>query len=121
MRVDKWLWCVRIFKTRSLASQACDNGKVQRDNTAIKPSKEINIGDILCINLNPLRKTIKVKQLLNNRVGAKDVPNYLEDLTPKAEYEKIKMMHDMMFEKRDSHIGRPTKKDRRNIEKFKNC
>lgn len=119
MRVDKWLWCVRIFKTRTLATEACDNGKVVREGVTLKPSKEINLGDVLTINLNPLKKTIKVKQILNNRVGAKDVPNYMEDLTPMAEYEKIKMMHDMMFEKRDSHIGRPTKKDRRSIEKFK--
>ncbi len=120
MRVDKWLWCVRIYKTRNLAAEACDLGKVTKDNMPMKPSKEVNVGDILTINLNPLKKTVKVKDILKNRIGAKDVPIYMEDLTPQAEYDKVKMMHDMMFEKRDSHIGRPTKKDRRSIEKFKN-
>ncbi|MBR1626349.1 MAG: RNA-binding S4 domain-containing protein [Bacteroidales bacterium] len=120
MRVDKWLWCVRIYKTRSIAAEACDLGKVTRDGMPLKPSKEVNIGDVLTVNLNPLKKTIKVRQILKNRVGAKDVSEYMEDMTPQAEYDKVKMMHDMMFEKRDSHIGRPTKKDRRSIERFKN-
>ena len=121
MRIDKWLWCVRIYKTRSLAAEACDLGKVTRDNVTMKPSKEVSVGDIITINLNPLKKAVKVKEILKNRVGAKDVATYMEDLTPQSEYDKIQMMHDMMFEKRDSHIGRPTKKDRRNIEKFKNA
>lgn len=120
MRIDKWLWCVRIFKTRSLAAEACDLGRVTKDGTTLKPSKEIKEGDVITVNLNPLKKTIKVKQILKNRIGAKDVSNYMEDLTPQSEYDKVKMMHEMMFEKRDSHIGRPTKKDRRTIEKFKN-
>lgn len=120
MRVDKWLWCVRIYKTRNLAAEACDLGKVKKDNMPMKPSKEVDVGDVLMINLNPLKKIVKVKGILKNRIGAKDVPIYMEDLTPQSEYDKVKMMHDMMFEKRDLHIGRPTKKDRRSIEKFKN-
>jgi ribosome-associated heat shock protein Hsp15 len=120
MRIDKWLWCVRVYKTRSIAAEACELGKVIKDGVKLKPSKEINIGDILEINLNPLRKKVKVKAILKNRVSAKDVENYMEDLTPQSEYDKVFMMKEMMFEKRDSHIGRPTKKDRRTIEKFKN-
>ncbi|MBO6117311.1 MAG: RNA-binding S4 domain-containing protein [Bacteroidales bacterium] len=119
MRIDKWLWCVRIYKTRSLAAEACDLGRVMRDGATMKPSKEVNIGDVITINLNPLKKTVRVKAILKNRVGAKEVINYMEDLTPQAEYDKIEMMRMMYFEKRDSHTGRPTKKDRRNIEKFK--
>ena len=119
MRIDKFLWCVRIYKTRSIAAEACENGKITRESMTMKPSKDIVVGDIITINLNPLKKTIKVKALLNNRVGAKLVENYIEDLTPQAEYDKVQIMQEMMFEKRDSHIGRPTKKDRRNIEKFK--
>ena len=119
MRIDKWLWCVRIYKTRSLAAEACDLGRVMRDGATMKPSKEVNIGDVITVNLNPFKKTVRVKAILKNRVGAKEVINYMEDLTPQAEYDKIEMMRMMYFEKRDSHTGRPTKKDRRNIEKFK--
>ena len=119
MRIDKWLWCVRLYKTRNLAAEACDLGRVTRDGAAMKPSKDVNIGDVITINLNPLKKIVRVKEILKNRVGAKEVSNYMEDLTPQAEYDKIEMMRMMYFEKRDSHTGRPTKKDRRNIEKFK--
>lgn len=119
MRIDKWLWCVRLYKTRNLAAEACDLGRVTRDGAAIKPSKEVNIGDVITINLNPLKKIVRVKEILKNRVGAKEVSNYMEDLTPQAEYDKVEMMRLMYFEKRDSHTGRPTKKDRRTIEKFK--
>lgn len=119
MRIDKYLWCIRIYKTRSLACEACNLGKVTLNNTTVKPSKEISVGDVYSINLNPLKKTIKVTALLNNRVGAKDVSTYYQDLTPQQEYDKIEMMNIMYFEKRDSHIKRPTKKDRREIDKFK--
>ena len=119
MRIDKWLWCVRLYKTRNLAAEACDLGRVMREGVTMKPSKEVNIGDIITINLNPLKKTVRVKEILKNRVGAKEVSNYMEDLTPQSEYDKTEMMRLMYFEKRDSHTGRPTKKDRRSIEKFK--
>ncbi|MBR1774355.1 MAG: RNA-binding S4 domain-containing protein [Bacteroidales bacterium] len=119
MRIDKWLWCVRLYKTRNLAAEACDLGRVTRDGAAMKPSKDVNIGDVITINLNPLKKIVRVKEILKNRVGAKEVSNYMEDLTPQAEYDKVEMMRLMYFEKRDSHTGRPTKKDRRTIEKFK--
>lgn len=120
MRIDKWLWCVRIYKTRNIAAQACDMGKITKDGIQLKPSKEIDVGDVITINLNPLRKTVRVKEILKNRVGAKEVTRYMEDLTPQGEYDKVQMMREMMYEKRDPHIGRPTKKDRRSIEKFKN-
>ena len=119
MRIDKWLWCVRIYKTRSIAAEACNLGKVTKGNLSLKPSKEINVGDDIKINLNSLKKVVKVKQLLHNRVGAKDVSIYMEDLTPQSEYDKMYMMKEIIFEKRDSHIGRPTKKDRRSIDRFK--
>lgn len=119
MRIDKWLWCVRLFKTRSLATQACQSGKVTINDSSAKASKEIKIGDIITVNFNPLHKKVRVKDFLSSRVGAKEVERYMEDLTPEAEYEKMRMLSVMMFEKRDQHIGRPTKKDRRSIEKFK--
>ncbi|MBQ9254010.1 MAG: RNA-binding S4 domain-containing protein [Bacteroidales bacterium] len=119
MRIDKWLWCVRLYKTRTLAAEACNSGKVSLNNASTKPSKEINLGDTIVVNMNTFKKTVKVVGLLNNRVPAKDVPKYYEDLTPKQEYEKQEMMRIMYYERRDAHIGRPTKKDRRNIDKFK--
>jgi ribosome-associated heat shock protein Hsp15 len=119
MRIDKYLWCIRVFKTRTLAADACNLGKVTFNGTTVKPSKEVTIGDVYSINLNPLKKTIKVKQILKNRVSAKDIALYYEDLTPKEEYERIEMMNKTYFERRDSHIGRPTKRDRRQIERFK--
>ncbi len=119
MRIDKWLWCVRLYKTRTLASEACNSGKVNLNNINVKPSKEIKIGDIIILNQNPLKKTIKVLDLLNNRIPAKDIPEYYEDLTPKEEYEKQEIMRLAYYEKRDAHSGRPTKRDRRDIERFK--
>ncbi|MBR1769103.1 MAG: RNA-binding S4 domain-containing protein [Bacteroidales bacterium] len=119
MRIDKWLWCVRLYKTRSIAAEACSMGKVLLGGQTMKPSKEIKVGDELTINLNPLKKKVKIIGLLNNRIPAKDVPKYYEDLTPQEEYDKIEMMKMMYFERRDAHTGRPTKRDRRDIERFK--
>ena len=119
MRIDKWLWCVRLYKTRTLAAEACNMGKVLVNGSSCKPSKEINPGDEVLVNFNPLKKTIKVLGVLNNRIPAKDVPQYYQDLTPEEEYQKVEMMRMMYFERRDAHTGRPTKKDRRNIERFK--
>ena len=119
MRIDKWLWCVRIYKTRSLAAEACDMGKVLCNGMNTKPSKEVKVGDEYTINLNPLKKVVKVLDVLNNRIPAKDVPNYYQDLTPQEEYDKQELIRKVYFERRDAHIGRPTKKDRRNIERFK--
>lgn len=119
MRIDKWLWCIRLYKTRTLAAEACNMGKVLVNSSSCKPSKEINPGDEVMVNFNPLKKTVKVLNVLNNRIPAKDVPNYYQDLTPEEEYQKVEMMRMMYFERRDAHTGRPTKKDRRNIERFK--
>lgn len=119
MRIDKWLWCVRLYKTRTLAAEACNMGKVLVNGSSCKPSKEINLGDEVLVNFNPLKKNVKVLEVLNNRIPAKDVPQYYQDLTPEEEYQKVEMMRMMYFERRDAHTGRPTKKDRRNIERFK--
>lgn len=116
IRADKFLWSVRIFKTRSLATQACKSGRVKIGDDAIKPSREINIGDEVIIRLTGLTKTIQVKELLNNRVGAKLVDNYIIDLTPEDEYAKITMKNEMSFGKRDRGAGRPTKKERRQLD-----
>jgi ribosome-associated heat shock protein Hsp15 len=118
MRVDKFLWAVRIFKTRSKATEACSARKVKINEHDTKPSKEVKIGDILSIRIGPLTKTIKIKELLKSRVSASLVINYLEDMTPQQEYYKMKNIREK-FERRDRGSGRPAKKDRRLIDKLK--
>lgn len=118
-RIDKWLWAVRVFKTRSQAAEACRTGKVKIGGQAVKPSREIKSGDILILSLPPIQRTIQVKQLLKNRVGAKLVPEYLTDLTPQEEYEKLHLINQINFERRDKGTGRPTKKQRRLIDFLK--
>ena len=119
VRIDKWLWCVRIYKTRSQATIACKSGKVKVNDGNIKPSHEVKIGEIILITISALQKRIKVKELLTNRISAKLVENYAEDLTPQEEYEKLKMKREVGFEFLRRGIGRPTKKERREIEILK--
>ena len=119
VRIDKWLWCVRIYKTRNQATIACKSGKVKVNDGNIKPSHEVKIGEVILITISALQKRIKVKELLTNRISAKLVENYVEDLTPKEEYEKLKMKREVGFEYRRRGIGRPTKKERREIEILK--
>ncbi len=118
-RIDKWLWAVRIFKTRSQATDACRAGKVKINDKTIKPSREIKINETITINKDHIIRTVKVISLLNNRVGAKFVENYMKDLTPEEEYEKLKTIKSKNFEYRIRGIGRPTKRERRNIDKLK--
>ncbi len=119
VRLDKWLWAVRLYKTRALATDACRLGKITQNGIIAKASKEVKVGDRFEINLNQLHKEIEVKEILNNRIPAKLVENYMIDLTPKQEYERIEVARKFAFEKRDRGVGRPTKKERRDIESFK--
>ena len=119
IRVDKWLWAVRIYKTRSQAGEACKGGKVKMDGVNVKPSREVKVDDIINVQQAGIVKTIKVLKVHKNRVGAKLVPELMEDLTPKEEYEKLEMLRMLNIEKRDRGAGRPTKKDRRIISKLK--
>ena len=118
-RIDKYLWAVRLFKTRSLATEACRSGRVKMNGMPLKPSHEIAEGEIYELNIEQMHRTVQVKAILSNRVGAKLVENYLTDLTPKEEYERIQMARRYTFEQRDRGAGRPTKRDRREIEEFK--
>ena len=119
LRIDKWLWAVRIFKTRTMAGDACRAGKVKIDGNAVKPSRILKPGDEITVSIGPLLRTIKVKALISNRVSAKLVPDSMEDLTPQEEYDRIKFMNELNAERRDRGTGRPTKKDRRMIDKLK--
>jgi len=120
MRLDKWLWTVRLFKTRSQATEACKGGKVKISGINAKPSKEIKVGEEIDIVQNGIRKTVRVKQLNRSRVGAKLLPELMEDLTPKEELEKLEMARKINYERRRKGLGRPSKKDRRNIDRLKN-
>lgn len=119
VRIDKWMWVARLFKTRTLAGEACRAGKIKIDGQAVKPSRELKTGDILDIRLPHINKTVEVKQLLRNRVSAKQVPEVYTDLTPQEEYERVQLMREFNYERRDRGIGRPTKKERRLIDKLK--
>lgn len=118
-RIDKWLWAVRLFKTRTEAANACKGGKVKMSNEPVKPSRELKVNEILTIQQGILKRTVKVKALLEKRVGAKLVTDYLEDLTPEEEYEKLRAQKEMQTVSYEGK-GRPTKKDRRNIDRFFN-
>mgnify|MGYP005838810535 CR=1 FL=1 len=118
-RVDKWLWTVRIFKSRSLATEACKSGKVKIDEQKVKPSREVKVEDIIHVNHQAINKIFKVKQILKNRVSAKLATEAMEDLTPAEEYDKLKIRHELNYERRDHGLGRPTKRDRRDINKLK--
>ena len=120
VRVDKWLWAVRVYKTRSLATEACKAGRVRIGGQVIKPSREIRINDEVSIHLGIFTKTVKVIALLHNRALAALVPNFLTDITPQAEYDKLMVQKEMKPEFRPRGIGRPTKKHRRLIDRLKN-
>ena len=115
-RIDKFLWAIRAFKTRTDATDACKGGKVKIGGVNAKPSKEVKPGDILQVRKGTLTFTYKVLQPLERRVGAKLVPQYAENLTPASELEKLRAPVETFFVTRDRGAGRPTKKDRREIE-----
>lgn len=116
LRIDKWLWAVRLFKTRSQATQACKAGKVKINNETVKPSREIKEGLLVSVQTGPVRKVVKVTALLHKRVGAKLVNQYMEDLTPEEEYQKIEIIKKQPLATRKKGMGRPTKKERRDMD-----
>jgi ribosome-associated heat shock protein Hsp15 len=120
MRIDKWLWAVRFFKTRNQASAACKAGKVRLGGQFIKASREVKAGDELSISQKTIIKTVRILKLPENRIGAALVPEYIQDLTPESEYSKVRMIREANYEYRDPGIGRPTKRHRREIEALKN-
>lgn len=113
IRVDKYLWAIRVYKTRSEATDACGGNKVRLGGVVAKPSKAVKIGDIIEVHKGPAVLTYKVLQLAENRMGAQLVPEYAEDLTPASEKAKFHAPKETIVLKRDKGSGRPTKKDRR--------
>ena len=119
LRIDKWLWCARLFKTRTLAADACKGGKVKINDASIKPSRDVKIGEQIQVQLGQLHKVVEVKSIPKSRVSPKQVEDVYTDLTPKEEYERIEFIHAYKVEYRDRGAGRPTKKERREIDKLK--
>jgi ribosome-associated heat shock protein Hsp15 len=118
MRVDKWLWFVRVFKTRTLATEYCRKGRIVRNGVALKPAQEIQIGDTLTVRKPPVTYTFRVKDLPKNRLGAKLVDGYMENLTPPVELQKLDPSFMAFNIYRERGTGRPTKKERREIDEL---
>lgn len=114
-RLDKWLWSVRVFKTRPLATDACRAGKVLIGDLEAKPGRDVHVGEIITVRVGVVTRTLKVVGLPRSRVGAKLLPNFLADLTPAAEYERARQAGIEHMLARERGRGRPTKKDRRDM------
>ena len=118
VRIDKWLWAVRVFKTRSLATDACKMNRVSINGQLTKPSRLVKEGDVISVRKPPIEYSFKVLRVLNNRVGAKLVPEYMENVTPKEQYDILELQRLSRFVDRAKGLGRPTKKDSRDMESF---
>ena len=118
-RIDKGLWAMRVFKTRTIATDACKKGRVTMNGTVLKPSRSIKVGDIVDVRKPPITYTFRVLALAENRLGAKLVPDHLENLTPQSQYELLEMTRISGFVDRLKGLGRPTKRDAREMASFR--
>ncbi|MGZ2370217.1 RNA-binding S4 domain-containing protein [Ancylomarina sp. YFZ004] len=119
VRIDKWLWAVRIFKTRSMASEACKKGKVTINGVTIKPSREVRLNEIISLRVPPITRSYKVLDISGKRMSAKLAVDFVKDVTAQDQLNLLDATKNFGFEKRDRSIGRPTKHDRRMIDKLK--
>ncbi len=117
-RIDKWLWAARIFKTRSIASDACKNGRVTIGGVNMKPSRTVKPGDVVNVKKSPITYSFKVLKPIEQRVGAKLVPEVYENVTDPKQYELLEMSRISGFVDRARGTGRPTKKERRALDAF---
>ena len=117
-RIDKWLWASRIFKTRTIAAEACKKGRVSINGTQVKPSRMIKPGEVIQVKKPPVTYSFKVLPAIEKRIGAKLVPEILENVTTPEQYELLEMSRVSGFVNRAKGTGRPTKKDRRSLEEF---
>ena len=117
-RLDKYVWCVRLTKTRSKSTEAVNKGRVRLNNTTVKPAKEVKLGDEIQITRNTATFSYRVIQLLDNRVGAKLVKDYIIDITPEEELEKLRIYQSAQSSYRQYGTGKPNKKDRRDLDDF---
>ncbi len=118
-RVDKWLWAMRVFKTRTIATEACKKGRVSIGGVAVKPSRCIKEGDVIDVKKPPITYSFRVLKVTGNRLGAKLVPEYLENVTAPEQYELLEMTRISGFVDRRKGLGRPTKRDSRELSRFK--
>jgi ribosome-associated heat shock protein Hsp15 len=118
VRIDKWLWATRVFKTRTIAVEACKKNRIMVNDIPAKPSRMIRAGDIVSVRKPPITYSFKVLALTSNRIGAKLVPEYLENITPPEQYEILNLQKIGGFVDRAKGTGRPTKKDRRVLDDF---
>lgn len=118
VRIDKWLWAVRIFKTRSDAAEACRNNRVTINDAYTKPSRDVKTGDIVSVKKLPVTWTFRVLEPISNRQPAKNVPMYAENITPQEELDKLNVPRETIFIQRDRGTGRPTKKERRELDEL---
>lgn len=118
VRIDKFLWAMRIYKTRSIAADACKNGRITMNGVQLKPSRTFHVSDTFSVRKGPITYTYRILQLCQNRLGAKLVSEYLRDITSPAQLELLELARLAGQSGRDRGTGRPTKKDRRDIEVF---
>ena len=117
VRIDKWLGMVRLYKTRSIATEACNAGKVKLNGDNVKPSRDVRVGEVYEVHIGSLHKTVEVVGAPKSRVGAPLVPQYCNDLTPQSEYDRMKTLKTQEF--RPHGLGRPTKRERRQLDFIK--
>ena len=118
VRIDKWLWAVRLYKTRSLATEACKKGKVLIQNVAVKPSRTVKVGEIVQVRQNPVIYSFKVIALAQNRMNAKLIPGFMENVTTPDQLELIELAKIAAQSGRARGTGRPTKKERRELDEY---
>jgi len=117
-RLDKWLWSARIYKTRSIAINACKNGRVMMNGVRMKPAHLVKVGDIIEVRKSPITFSFRIKQTIEHRVGAKLVPEIFENVTTPEQYKLLEMNKIRNFIDRSKGMGRPTKKERRDLDDF---
>ena len=118
VRIDKWLWAVRVFKTRTVASDACKKGRVMIGDAVAKPSRTVKVGDVVKVRKPPVTYSFKVLALTENRLGAKLVPEYMENVTPRSELDLLDVVRISGFIDRRKGLGRPTKREGRELSRF---
>jgi ribosome-associated heat shock protein Hsp15 len=118
LRIDKFLWAVRIYKTRTLAAEACSKGQITINGMTVKPSRSVKAGEVIMVRKPPIVHTYKILGLLENRLSAQKVKEYIEEITPDEEFLKLEIARLQRNGIRDKGTGRPTKRDRRDMDKF---
>lgn len=120
VRIDKWLWAMRIFKTRTIATEACKKGRITVGDAGIvaKPSRMISVGEVIHVRKSPVTYSFRVRALTENRLGAKLVPEYMENITPQDQYDLLEVVKISGFVDRRKGLGRPTKREGRELAKF---